>query len=109
MSDEQTADPSTGKGNRTDLLGKSSRSRSLIHSVSIIVETVHDDRDALPVLAEEEGSEEKQSNDCRRASELSHDTEPEGGRLPLSRKERHQSSPIIFLDDHLPGMCTTIC
>lgn len=106
MSEEEAADPSAATGNRSELTVKGPRSRSLIHSVSIVVETVHDDCDALPVLEEEEASAEKPGNDRRRPPrELTRDTEPEGGRAPIPRKERHQSSPLIFLDD-LPGMLT---
>lgn len=99
---------SAGKG-RVDLVGKNPRPRDrLIHSVSIIVEAVHDDGDdPLPVL-EEGVDEEKESNDsCCRARQLSPDTElqdEEKGKL--SRKQRHQSSPIIFLDDPLTGTFT---
>lgn len=74
--------------------GQQERSRGIVHSVSIVVESVHDDCDALPAY-------QAATNDSSFAQELTADT----AETARPRKERHQSSPMIFLNDHLPGTC----
>lgn len=79
------------------------RSRRIMHSVSIVVESAHDDCDALPTALHQAAT-----NDSDFAQELTRDTDPETGRH-LPRKERHQSSPMILLDDHLAGKLAHPC
>lgn len=80
------------------------RSRAMIHSVSIVVETVHDDCDAVPSLDQGLGAG-KGTNDSRLPHQSTQDTDSEeADRQSFPRKERHQSSPIIFLDHEVPGM-----
>jgi hypothetical protein len=102
MSEKQATDTQAGAVNRSDSMDKNSRPRNLIHSVSIFVETVHDDSD-FPAVVDEDSAAEEKASESLAAGELSHGTEPVGERQQFARTERHQSSPIIYLEDHLTG------
>lgn len=103
MNVEETGDQMVGKTSVKDG-SEERRSRAMIHSVSIVVETVHDDCDAVPSLDQGLGAG-KGTNDSRLPHQSTQDTDSEeADRQSFPRKERHQSSPIIFLDHEVPGM-----
>ena len=81
-------------------LGGSSRSRGLTHSVSIFVEAVYDECEASPSLLQ---PSDKRSGESSRDSD--EEQRPEEGELrqQLPRQGRHQSSPVILMEDHVAG------
>ena len=109
----QSSSSSSSSVAREDKDQKGNRSRGLIHSVSIVVETVHDESDAPsspPRVLGSEGKANAESAESLESSEPTEVSEAESTeRGPLPRKERHQSSPLIFLDDaHFSGTLSSL-
>ena len=106
MSEEKQKNTSllvkTNSEGLTGSTASASRPRNLVHSVSIIVETCLDDYE-VPADVEEEIGVQKRIDDCQ-ASSLDHDIE-ELQKRQFFRTGRHQSTPIIFREDHVPGTC----